>query len=95
MAIGHTPASLLRPILLHLRQRKTFELIWHRVLPLLSLSPDVTNGVNEMKPYAGEINEEIRLAFRRSLSVDLYGWEEFQSLRLRLAVADYCWVRNW
>lgn len=90
--LGIAPASKLRPILLHLCQRQTFEAIAPGMLELLPNSPQYIEPISVMAPWSGEVNDEIRLAFRRSLAVDLYGWDAFDSLRLRLAVADYCWV---
>ncbi|KAH8110999.1 transcription factor IIIC subunit delta N-term-domain-containing protein [Phellopilus nigrolimitatus] len=89
--LGYAPVHKLRPILLHLCQRKVFDVIWHRVLELIptDISEGEIGGVIE--PWADQINDVVRQAFRRSLCIDLYGWDSFLSLRLRLAVADYCW----
>ena len=78
--------------MLHLCQRNTFDAVWSRVLPLLSLDPEGPDHEASMPAWAGVDSEEGRLAFRYSLAVSLYGWEVFHSLRLRLAIADYCWV---
>ncbi|EJD07659.1 uncharacterized protein FOMMEDRAFT_16290 [Fomitiporia mediterranea MF3/22] len=85
------PASKLRPILLHLCQRRTFDTVWPRVLELLSSCLHAEETLSAIGSWSGRVTDDIRLAFRRSLAIDFYGWDAYHSLRLRLAVADYCW----
>ncbi|KAL5531750.1 hypothetical protein ACEPAG_4627 [Sanghuangporus baumii] len=89
--LGHAPSSILRPILLHLCQRKTFDVVWTRVLPLLAPGLDDAKYANGLPRWSRGLDEEIKRAIRRNLAIELYGWDAFHSLRLRLAVADYCW----
>lgn len=90
--LSSSPTSKLRPILFHLCQRQIYDVVWPRILELLPVNSHNAESMGEMASWSGQINDDIRLAFRRSLAIGLYGWDTFYSLRLRLAVADYCWV---
>ncbi|THH10356.1 hypothetical protein EW145_g1385 [Phellinidium pouzarii] len=89
--LGHAPIHKLRPILLLLCQRTVFETIWPRVLELLPTNTQEAENYIAIEPWTGQVNDAVKEAFRRSLSVDLYGWDSFHSSRLQLAIADYCW----
>jgi len=41
-----------------------------------------------------EMNEDMKIKFRRSLSVNLFGWDDLLSLRMKLSLGDFAWVRK-
>ncbi|KAI5121645.1 hypothetical protein M0805_001172 [Coniferiporia weirii] len=89
--LGRASAHVLRPVLLHLCQRAVFDTVWPHVLELLPTDLQETESAIVIEPLTSQLDDEVRRAFRRSLSIDLFGWDSFTSRRLRLAVADYCW----
>lgn len=92
-ALGHAPIHTLRPAFLQLGYRAVFDAIWLDVIQCLSLSLPNENEA-PIQPWTNAVDDMFRKEFRKSLTIALYGWEDLHSTRLRLAVADACWVRN-
>jgi hypothetical protein len=40
------------------------------------------------------LNDDLRPQLRKSLTTHLFGWPNLLSLRMRLSIADQCWVRE-
>lgn len=91
--MGHAPAHTLRPILLHLCQHQVFDVLTHQVLQILQETYHEDGIEYNLQKWTNPVNENTRRIIRRSLAIDLYGWDAFYSLRLRFALADFCWVR--
>ena len=82
----------LRPIFFHLYQAQLFNHIWEDVILLLNLADKQYNEhAIVVRPLTGNQDDE-RESLRYNLSLHLYGWTHAQSLRLRLSIADFCWV---
>lgn len=56
--------------------------------------PYIDDSVNVIvTPWsAGGLTPELKSDFRRSLARQLFGWDNLLNLRMRLSVADLCWV---
>jgi general transcription factor 3C protein 4 len=91
-ALGQVSIHSLRPTLLYLRRNGTSFRLHSRLLEILR-PPSIDSSINVTVPLLqGELDQELREGLRRSLKKHLFGWSDFLSLRLRLAVADFCWV---
>jgi general transcription factor 3C protein 4 len=53
--------------------------------------PEIPNTFG-FNPWEKELTLPLQQAFQRSLTRHLFGWDIILSLRMRLAVADFCWV---
>lgn len=53
---------------------------------------DDSAGMIINSEITGGLDPGLRLDFRRSLTRHLFGWDYILNLRMRLAVADLCWV---
>jgi hypothetical protein len=99
---GYDPIHLLRSVLLYLRDEGNLQRLHSRILGILSLHPVLMIDPSLPTPHPApalpswedEATPEMRWSFRRSLRQDLYGWGDLMSLRMRLSLADYCWVRS-
>ena len=99
---GYDPIHLLRSVLLYLRDEGNLQRLHSRVLGILSLHPvlmvdpslPTTHASYALPCWEDEVTPEMRRSFRRSLRQELYGWGDLMSLRMRLSLADYCWVRS-
>ena len=90
-SLGRRPYTYVAPYLFHLSRKEFFDVAWPDVLRILPLAEDEFEQ-QDLAPWSGAVDHSVRKSFQHSLSVDFYGWGVFHSLRLRLAVADYCWV---
>jgi hypothetical protein len=99
---GYDPIHLLRSVLLYLRDEGNLQRLHSRVLGILSLHPVLmvdpslatTHAASALPSWEDEVTPEMRRSFRGSLRQELYGWGDLMSLRMRLSLADYCWVRS-
>jgi general transcription factor 3C protein 4 len=92
-ASGLSPAHLLRPIFFKLHPRKLNQL-HDRVLAILKPDfPDHSTGI-KIAPSTGALTHELRNEFRGSLARHLFGYDVMLSLRMRLSLADFAWVRS-
>ena len=91
-ATGDAPIYLLRPIFLHVARTKAFGALRQKILQVLQeFTPDdsAAMAVNTMTVPVGPVS---RLDFRNSLARHLFGWDYILAMRMKLAVADLCWV---
>ncbi|TDL24008.1 hypothetical protein BD410DRAFT_767896 [Rickenella mellea] len=88
---GDAPVHVLRRIFLHLRHPDRFDQLKSRIIGTLLPEDVVDVPAVVIPPLNGEIHAAAREEFRKSLASDMYGLEPLHSLRLRLAVADFCW----
>ena len=86
------PIHILRPLFLHLGQQKIFDSFWPDILKELVLLPSDVEVGSSLEFGSSEDLDQFRLTFRHSLTIELFGCETFHSMRLRLAIADFCWV---
>lgn len=93
LASGCVPLHLLRPIFLHFEKSERFQQLLGFVFQVLQ-QPFDDDSVNiVVAPWsAGGLVPELKADFRRSLTTHLFGWDNLLSLRMRLSVADLCWV---
>jgi general transcription factor 3C polypeptide 4 len=91
-ASGYAPIKILLPVFLHLRKADRL----NRVLPQLLqiLEPNILDDVttSTVNPWTTMSSPEMNREFRRQLTTHLFGWDDLVTLRLRLAIADFCWV---
>ncbi|THH15736.1 hypothetical protein EW146_g4774 [Bondarzewia mesenterica] len=90
-ASGSAPIALLRPLFFHLQNRGRLYELQPRILEILRNTP-----VNEPHSFldpvtSDQLTDDARKSIRRSLTQHLFGYNSLLSLRLRLAVADFCW----
>ena len=84
----------LRPIFFHLYQAQLFNRLWKDVILLLSSADKEYNERTiVVRPLTGH-QDNVRESLGYDLSLHLYGWTHAQSLRLRLSIADFCWVSS-
>ena len=91
-ASGSVPIHLLRPVFLHLNSDR-LQGIRSTILRILR-SPFVNDSLNvTISARSGShLTPELKLDFQHSLKSYLFGWNDLLNLRMRLAVADLCWV---
>ncbi|KAJ7498004.1 transcription factor IIIC subunit delta N-term-domain-containing protein [Mycena galericulata] len=85
---GATPLHILRPIFLHLQDLTELQ---PRVIETLLEKADRYPPSPSLVAWSGDVGDELRVKFRRSLKQHLFGCNVLLSLRLRLSVADFCW----
>ncbi|RPD64172.1 hypothetical protein L227DRAFT_571740 [Lentinus tigrinus ALCF2SS1-6] len=88
---GEAPISILRPVLLHLREPSRIARLHPRILDILHRQP--FNGVDAtiaVPTYSGDWTTELSCELRRSLTTQLFGWGSIQSQRMRYTVAVFC-----
>ena len=92
-ASGSVPIHLLRPVFLHLNNSDRLQGIRSTILQILR-SPFVNDSLNiTISARSGcHLTPELKLDFQHSLKSYLFGWNGLLNLRMRLAVADLCWV---
>ncbi|KAJ7498001.1 putative zinc-finger of transcription factor IIIC complex-domain-containing protein, partial [Mycena galericulata] len=88
LASGATPLHILRPIFLHLQDLTELQ---PRVIETLLEKADRYPPSPSLVAWSGDVGDELRVKFRRSLKQHLFGCNVLLSLRLRLSVADFCW----
>lgn len=92
IAAGFAPLYLLRPFLFRLRDKKVLSVLHSRVLDTIKPeSPDHSTSVTV--PSWTSLTPETRSQFRTSMTRNLFGWDVLLSLRMRLSLADFAWVR--
>lgn len=87
-----TPLHQLRPLLLHLCSTGRFVEICPRLLAVLDQSPQDESPAVSIPPSSQGVGAELQRQLRESLATHLFGWNGLLSLRMRLSVADMCWV---
>lgn len=91
-ATRRTPLHQLRPLLLHLCSTGRFAEICPRLLEILDQSPQVESpAVSVLLPSQG-VGPKLQRQLRESLATHFFGWNGLHSLRMRLSIADMCWV---
>lgn len=91
-ATGIAPIALLRPIFFHISRSRNFGDLRGQILQVLqepTLDESQAMVINRM---TGTLDAETRLDFRKSLARHLFGWNYILRMRMKLAVADMCWV---
>lgn len=90
--LGDAPIHILRPVYMHLRKNGTLHQIHPRILDVLRHYGD-DDSSNAIIPLSSTgLTPDIKLQLRKSLTSHLFGWDNLLALRMRLAVADFCWV---
>ncbi|KDQ50704.1 hypothetical protein JAAARDRAFT_199699 [Jaapia argillacea MUCL 33604] len=89
-ASGYAPIHVLRSVFLQLRSGVMSQVYQHVLAILHPTFPDESTNIF-IPMWSGILTEELRRECRSSLARHLYGWDPLLSLRLRLAIADYCW----
>jgi hypothetical protein len=89
--LGQVPIASLRPIFLYLRKNGTLPRVHSRLLEILHPPSSFPSLDIDISGTLGGTNE-VKYAFQRSLKRHLFGCRDLLSLRLRLSVADFCWV---
>ena len=91
-----SPLHVLRPYLLHLGDSKRLTECYGQLLETLRpiSTDDCSKTVIIPSWGSGDVSAELREQFRISLATHLYGWDEIMSLRMRLSLADFAWVRD-
>jgi hypothetical protein len=93
LASGCVPLHLLRPIFLHFGKSERFQHLLGFIFQVLQQPFDDESVNVVVAPWsAGGLVPELKADFRRSLTTHLFGWDNLLSLRMRLSVADLCWV---
>jgi general transcription factor 3C polypeptide 4 len=92
VAVGDAPIHSLRSVYMHLRKNGTLRQIHSRVLDILRLYDDDDSSDVIVPPSSTGLTSGMRLQFRKSLTSHLFGWDKLLVLRMKLAVADFCWV---
>jgi general transcription factor 3C polypeptide 4 len=94
IALGDAPIHSLRSVFMHLRKNGTLRRIHSRVLDILRRhdDDDDSSGAIIVPPSSTGLGPGMKLQFRRCLTSHLFGWDKVLSLRMKLAVADFCWV---
>lgn len=93
-ASGSAPIHHLRALMLHLRSNARFAAVCPQVLEILSqVPPDQTTTI-VLPSWTQGSNDDLRPQLRKSLTTHLFGWPNLLSLRMRLSIADLCWVRE-
>lgn len=87
-----TPLHHLRSLLLHLCDAERFAEICPRLLEVLDQSPQDESTAVSVPPSSQGVGEDLQRRLRESLATHLFGWNGLFSLRVRLSVADMCWV---
>lgn len=91
-AWGYSPLRILRPVFFLLSQGQVATQSSERLLQILQHTPfDESTSIN-ITPLSATLTKEVKREFRNSLLCHMYGWDSFLSLRLKLAVADHCWM---
>lgn len=91
-ATGFTPLHLLRPFFFTLRDKKRLSDLHVPFLEILKpRTADYSTNIT-VAPW-DSATPESRRAFRASLVQNLFGWDDLLSLRMRLSLADFAWVR--
>ncbi|KAI0079097.1 hypothetical protein K474DRAFT_1640323 [Panus rudis PR-1116 ss-1] len=91
-ALGETPVSFLRPLLLHLQDTERLNRIHERVYQILS-EPQPSINVADALPlpiWSGEVGVQVREDFTRSLRAHLTGWDSAHRRRSSYFIARYC-----
>jgi general transcription factor 3C polypeptide 4 len=88
---GQVPIASLRPIFLYLLKSGTLPRVHSRLLEILHPPSSFPSLDVDTSGTPGGTNE-VKYAFQRSLKKHLFGCRDLLSLRLRLSVADFCWV---
>src|SRR5882757_6757864 len=93
-ASASAPVHHLRALMLYLRNNARFTALCPRILEILSqVPPDQTTSI-VLPPWTQGSTDDLRLQLRKSLTTHLFGWPNLLSLRMRLSIADMCWVRR-
>lgn len=87
-SFGATPLHLLRPIFLRAQDLVDLQ---PRVIETLLDGSDTSPPSPALTPWLTDKSLQLREEFRKSLNQHLFGCNVLHSLRLRLAVADFCW----
>ncbi|KIP09279.1 hypothetical protein PHLGIDRAFT_505344 [Phlebiopsis gigantea 11061_1 CR5-6] len=87
---GVSPLSTLRAIFLQLRDRDKLARLHPRVLALLRAPPAPDAPAAAPTQWAGEAGPALRVAFRRSLRMHLFGRAGFLARRVRVLLAGFC-----
>ena len=82
--------DLLRPIIFGLQNDEHLQALFPRILELLNTPIAVL--LPETYPEARELTPELRKEVRDNIGMHLLGSQRMMGLRLRLSLADFCWV---
>ncbi|KAG8220800.1 hypothetical protein J3R82DRAFT_2244 [Butyriboletus roseoflavus] len=91
-ATRSTPLHQLRPLFLHLCNTGRFAETCPRVLDILDHSPQDESLAVSVPLSSQGVGVELQRQLRESLATHLFGWNTLLSLRMRLSIADMCWV---
>lgn len=105
-----TTLGILRPLFLQLRDSERLERIGPAVLDILRTHSAVEPEAHGRKGIkddfsqdgakqnhdigAGGSNVDVRARFRRGLALRYFGRDGLLRMRLRFAIADFCWVSD-
>ena len=79
-------------MLLQLREIDRLNRVLPQLLQVLESPEPDDPAMTIVNPWTGDFVPEMRMAFRRQLMTHLFGWDSLVALRLKLAIADFCWV---
>ena len=77
---------------LQIRKVERLNRILPQLLQILESNVPEDPAATIVNSWTGGFVPEMRVAFRRQLITHLFGWDSLVALRLRLAIADFCWV---
>lgn len=80
--------------MLHLRSNARFVALLPQILEILSQVPPNQTTSIVLPSWTQGLNDDLRPQLRKSLTTHLFGWPNLLSLRMRLSIADQCWVRE-
>jgi len=87
---GHSPLSLLRQIFFDLLLKDKLEPLFESILQLIRIDESETPA--QALPPVLEFSDTLPLELRASLGRHLFGSRRLHELRLRLSLANFCWV---
>jgi general transcription factor 3C polypeptide 4 len=95
-ASGQGPLQILRSTFFRLRVKSTLNRVHARVLEVLRTPSEDHSFAIVLPNWSQEmLIPELRAEFRASLASHLFGWDILLSLRMRLSLADFVWVRRY
>ncbi|KAI0048739.1 hypothetical protein FA95DRAFT_1517013 [Auriscalpium vulgare] len=88
---GAAPIHVLRPLFLHLLHPERLAQVQPQVLQLLQSRTGALDVPHFDPPRSDNLTEALREELRDSFRRHLFGSDGLFSMRLRLALADFCW----
>ncbi|KAI0030073.1 putative zinc-finger of transcription factor IIIC complex-domain-containing protein [Vararia minispora EC-137] len=86
---GHSPLSIMRPVLFQLLLSDALDTLFPRILGMLNVQ-DVELPALTLSPVH-DMSDTLPSEMRESLGRHLLGSQQLFALRLRLFLADFCW----